>query len=230
MSNMTATKTTSAPATHRTREPVATRAKILEAAFYEIYRRGFQAASLDRILAEAGVTKGALYHHFPDKASLGYAIVDEVIRGFLLDRWLGPLTEPADDPLTTIQQTLRQRGKSVTALEVEFGCPLNNLTQEMSPLDDEFRRRIDAIFDEWRGGFASAIERAQAAGTVREDVDARQVAAFLVAATEGSFGLAKGARSRKMFRSNMEMLAEYLDTMRPVAKRRGAVAGHDGRG
>lgn len=203
----------------RTREPEVTRAKILEAAFEEIHRRGFQAASLDRILVGAGVTKGALYHHFPDKASLGYAVVDEVVRGFLLERWLGSLEEPAEDPLVAIQRTLRLRGKSVTAHEVELGCPLNNLAQEMSPLDEEFRRRIDAIFDEWRSGFANAIERARAAGTVRMDVDAKQVAAFLVAAAEGSFGLAKGAQSRKMFRSNMELLADYLDTLRPAAKR-----------
>lgn len=211
-------------AARRTRDPEATRGKILEAAFNEIYRCGFQAASLERILAEAGVTKGAMYHHFPDKASLGYAVVDEVVRGFLLDRWLGSLERATGDPLKALQRTLRLRGNSIEAHEVEFGCPLNNLAQEMSPLDEEFRKRIDAIFDEWREGFAEAIERAQAAGTVRKDVNARQVAAFLVAATEGSFGLAKGARSRKMFRSNMEMLVDYLDTLRPAPERHGTGA------
>lgn len=201
----------------RTREPELTRQKILGAAFHEIYRRGFQAASLDRIVAEAGVTKGALYYHFPDKASLGYAVVDDVIRGELLERWLGPLEEATGDMLAFLQRAFRLRGKNVTSDDVELGCPLNNLAQEMSPLDDDFRRRIEAVFDEWRDAFASAIERGKAAGTVRGDVDAKQVAAFLVAAAEGSFGLAKNARSRKMFRSNMEMLAEYLETLRARA-------------
>jgi AcrR family transcriptional regulator len=200
--------------TRRTREPELTRQKILDAAFHEIYRRGFQAASLDSILAEAGVTKGALYHHFPDKASLGYAVVDDVIRGHLLARWLGPLEQLDGDPLAVLQMAFRERGKSVKPNEVELGCPLNNLAQEMSPLDDEFRRRVEAVFDEWRDGFANAIHRAKETGTVRADVDSRQVAAFLVAAAEGSFGLAKNARSRKMFRSNMEMLVDYLETLR----------------
>ena len=40
---------------------------------------------------------------------------------------------------------------------MELGCPLNDLAQEMSLLGEELRRRIDAIFDEWRDGFASAI-------------------------------------------------------------------------
>lgn len=205
----------------RMRDPESTRQKILHSAFLEIYRRGFQAASLDSILADAGVTKGALYHHFPDKAWLGYAVVDEVIRDHLLDRWLGPLAKGADDPLTSLQQAFRIRAKSVQPHEVELGCPLNNLAQEMSPLDEEFRERIETVFDQWREGFTDAIESAKARGIVRKDVNSRQIATFLVAAAEGSFGLAKNARSMEMFRSNMEALAMYLDTLRVPSRLRG---------
>ena len=38
---------------------------------------GFQAASLSRILAQTGVTKGALYYHFSGKQMLGYAVLDD---------------------------------------------------------------------------------------------------------------------------------------------------------
>ena len=202
----------------RTRAPDVTRQKLLSAAFEEIYRSGFQAASLDRILAKAGVTKGALYHHFLDKAELGYAVVDEVVKGLLLQRWLGLLDQQAGDPLTALQGVLRQRAASLTADEIEFGCPLNNLAQEMSPLDERFRRLVDATFETWRKGFARALERGQAEGSVRQDVDARKVAAFLVAAAEGSYGLAKSANSRTMLRSNLETLATYLDSVRAAPR------------
>ena len=146
------------------------------------------------------MTKGALYHHFPDKAALGYAVVDEVVKGLLLERWLTVLEESPADPLTALQETLRRRAASVTAQEVKLGCPLNNLAQEMSPLDDQFRRRIDDTFAAWREGFARALARGQEDGTVRRDVDARRIAAFVVAAAEGSYGLAKSAGSRAMLR------------------------------
>src|SRR2546422_9784373 len=71
----------------RVRAPDATRKKLLQAAFEEIYRRGFQGASLETILAAAGVTKGALYHHFPDKAALGYFVGVEGVKSLLLARW-----------------------------------------------------------------------------------------------------------------------------------------------
>ena len=61
------------------RNPDRTRERLLEAGFVEIYSRGFQPAGLDAIVERAGVTKGALYHHFPGKHALGYAVLDEVI-------------------------------------------------------------------------------------------------------------------------------------------------------
>jgi AcrR family transcriptional regulator len=200
----------------RSRESDATRDKLLKAAFEEIYRRGFQAASLDTILAKAGVTKGALYHHFPNKASLGYAVVDEVVKGLLLERW-GVLESPSGDPITALQRILRGRVANLTSREVEFGCPLNNLAQEMSPLDQRFRRGVNATFEIWTDAVAKDLASGQAQGTVRKDVDARKIAAFVVASIEGSFGLAKGAQSASMLRSNLEVLSTFLESLRPKA-------------
>jgi TetR/AcrR family transcriptional repressor of nem operon len=205
----------------RSRESETTRDKLLQAAFEEIYRRGFQAASLDTILAKAGVTKGALYHHFPNKASLGYAVVDEVVKGLLLERW-GVLEPPSGDPITALQRILRGRVANLTSHEVELGCPLNNLAQEMSPLDQRFRRGVNATFDIWTDAVAKDLASGQAQGTVRKDVDARKIAAFVVASIEGSFGLAKGAQSAAMLRSNLEVLSSFLESLRPAPKHKTA--------
>ena len=59
--------------------PVQTRKAILDAAFHQIYRKGFQGAGLNEIIEKSGLTKGALYHHFKDKKQLSYAVVDETI-------------------------------------------------------------------------------------------------------------------------------------------------------
>ncbi|HSJ14842.1 MAG TPA: TetR/AcrR family transcriptional regulator [Longimicrobiales bacterium] len=206
-------------ATVRPRASDATRQKILVAAFDEFYRRGFQAGSIDRIVAEAGVTKGALYHHFPDKAALGYAVVEEVVREPLLEVYLAPLRHRDRDPIAALQDTLRRRPDDFVAGGIELGCPLNNFAQEMSPLDEGFRARVAEVIETWIAAFAEALERAREQGFVRDDVDVRRVARFLVAAIEGSFGMAKNAVSVEVLRSNLEMLAEYLETLRPPAGR-----------
>jgi AcrR family transcriptional regulator len=72
---------------------------LLQAAFEEMHCYGFQAASVSAILARTGVTKGALYYHFPTETQLGYAVVEEVIRGRILQRW-GLALEETEDPIT----------------------------------------------------------------------------------------------------------------------------------
>jgi len=197
----------------RIRRPDVTRERLLRAAFDEIYRRGFQAASLDAILVKAGVTKGALYHHFPDKAALGQAVVDEVVRELLLERW-GVLEPPAGDAISALQQIIRRRSTALTTREVELGCPLNNLAQEISPLDEPLRRRVAQTFDIWTEAFARILARGQREGTVRREVNPKKTATFIVAALEGSFGLAKSAQNASMLRANLEVLNDFLESLR----------------
>ena len=199
----------------RAREPDVTRGKLLASAFEAMHRHGFQAASLDRILAGAGVTKGALYHHFPDKAALGYAVVEEIVKGPVLEVYLRTLEDSAD-PLAALQDVLRRRADDFAAGGVELGCPLNNLAQEMSPLDETFRLRVAEALEAWTAGYTRALERAKALGVVRRDVNPARVAAFIVAAVEGSFGMAKNARSVATLRSNLDTLVSFLDTLRPA--------------
>ena len=210
----------------RTRAPEATRERLVSAAFEEIHRHGYQGTGLDTILATAGVTKGALYHHFADKADLAHAVIDEVIRGLTLQRWTGPLASYEGDPISGIELVL-----DVVAAEfcdpafadmVELGCPLNNLAQEMSPLDERFRRRVVVVFESWIESFAQALERGRTEGTVRRDVDARKVATFVVSSIEGSFGLAKTAKSALLLRENFEVLRDFLETLRATPRTTGA--------
>ena len=193
-----------------------TRRKLLEAAFGEIHRHGFQAASLDTIVERAGVTKGALYYHFPDKSALGHAVVDEVVREPLLGAYLGALDDSTGDPLAVIQHTLRSRADDFVSGGIELGCPLNNLTQEMSPLDEGFRTRVAATLALWTEAYVKALGRAQDDGFIRADVDVRPIAGLIVAAVEGSFGVAKAAQSVDTLRSNMNALADLLDSLRPA--------------
>jgi hypothetical protein len=84
---------------------------------------------------------------------------------------------------------------------------------------------VAAAFELWRNGFAEALRRGQAEGSVRREIDAKKVAGFVVAAIEGSYGLAKSAQSAPMLLSNLELLSDYLGTLRPAPGRRAAPGG-----
>lgn len=197
------------------RQPDLTRSRLLERAFEEIHRNGFRAASLDSILADAGVTKGALYHHFENKAELGYAVVDEVVRPWMEQMWRPALE--SDNPIDAAIATIRERLKARSDIALTLGCPFNNLTQEMSCIDEGFRERLSAILREWRDATAEALRRGQQNGTVCADVDARAAAAFVISSIEGCVGMAKASQSKEFLEAGFRGLIEYLEHLRPQA-------------
>ncbi len=210
------------PAATRRRTPEVTRARLLEAAFQEIYRSGFRSTDLDSVLARAGFTKGALYHHFASKEALGHAVVEEIIAAMTREKWLRPLAGAAD-PLRTLAGIIE--ATSVDPPEVEGGCPLNNLSQEMSGLDEGFRRHLAAVFDEWRGGIANALKDGQRRGLVRQDLDALDTATYLMATYEGYLSLAKNSRDPQILRSGKQHLIRFLESLRPREARTPSVHG-----
>ena len=205
-----------------------TRNLIVQAAFEEIWKVGFQSASLEAILKRARVTKGALYHYFPNKQALGYAVVDEHIRWLIYDDFLRPLVENESDPIEALNSIVRARTRSAKHPDtthdysinvlgvnvIRLGCPLNNLAQEMSPLDEQFRKKIQRVFDMWQEGLAKALRRGQAARSVSQKIDPDTTAVFLIAVIEGTISIAKNAQRTQILSDSLDKLLDYINTLR----------------
>ena len=203
----------------RFRDPERTRERLLQAGFREVYRSGFQSASIDTILAATNVTKGALYHHFDSKEDLGHAIIEEIVAKLTQDKWIGPLQQgknPIDTLISIVQAT------SVRPADVKGGCPLVNLAQEMSALDEQFRKRLERIFREWIEGIAAALRRGQSQGTVRRDLHAEDTAGFLVAMYEGYVVLVKNAQDAKVWNVGIRNIVGWLRSLRAPRQSRRA--------
>ncbi len=195
--------------------PEDTRGRILKAAFEEFYRNGFQGGSLNHIVDAAGTTKGALFHYFAGKNDLGYAVVEEVIRPYMKARWLDTLASSID-PIADLKRAMQSFAQEEVAKRgIVNGCPLNNLAQEMSPLDEEFRKRIERVYTDWRDGLEAAFTRGMKSGKVRKDISPRNVAALVVAVLEGMIGTAKNAQSAEPLKEAGAAFFEYLDSLKP---------------
>jgi AcrR family transcriptional regulator len=202
-------------ATTTIKAPEATRHKILMAAFEEFYKHGFQGGSLNHIVELAGTTKGALFHHFAGKQELGYAVVDEIIGPILKQRWLDAL-DGSKDPIADLKRAFRHYIKQdIQSGHFTQGCPLNNLAQEMSPLDEGFRKRIDKLYSAWRECYADAIAEGIRNGKVRKEASAAEVAALIVASQMGIWGTGKSSRSKELMVQAGEAVCAYLDSLKP---------------
>ena len=213
---MAPTKSRSQPKKRMPRNLRGTRQRLLEAASREIYTSGFRGASLDTILDTANVTKGALYHHFASKEALGHAVLDEVIAVEGRGKWQVRLQE-SGDPITALIQAIQST--SFLPEHISGGCSLNNLAQEMSPVDETFRKRIAELFHDWESSIAKALRCGQASRLVRDDVDVDEVARFIVAAYEGYISLAKNFQDASVLQSGVKNLVGYVESLRVAGSR-----------
>src|SRR4029077_16005513 len=120
------------------------------------------------------------------------------------------------DPITDLKRIFRQGAKTAIADGgLVHGCPVNNLAQEMSPLDEKFRQALEKIYVAWRETMAAAFDRGIKAGKVRRDFSPRKVAAFIAAAQAGMAGTAKNPQDEALLLQTSHALFDYLDSLKP---------------
>ena len=84
-----------------------TRQLLIAAAREMFHRCGVSRTSLEKIAAQAGVTRGAVYWHFANKAELFFAVREENQQ--MLENAVALLNDPMiDDPLDAIERSLQE--------------------------------------------------------------------------------------------------------------------------
>lgn len=199
-----------------TRDPEQTRQRILTVTADEMRVNGYKAASMAEILDKAGVSKGALYHHFANKQELGYAVFDEVFAAEFVADWDMPMS--SDTPIESLCEWLTEFADQITEEQLELGCPVCNIVTEMAGLDEGFRHKADAMMYELQSLLAKKIAVAKVNGQVKPKVEPDAVAAFIFAAIQGAMMQGKYERNLDTFKSTCRCLADYLDSLRASAQ------------
>ncbi len=189
-----------------------TKAVIVEAAADLIQINGFRATSINEIVDHVGMTKGAFFHHFKNKKELGYAIID-YWRDTLHAKWVKPL-EGSTDPLTDLHGVPHEVYSGYTIEDIAKGCPLANLATELSPIDDDFRERIQAIYEMLEKGVSDTIIRGQDEGTVSLDADSVLLARFYEDLMAGTRSVSKNTLDRDRMIGTLELFRQMLETYR----------------
>ncbi len=169
--------------TNRVRQPTVTRNAILDAALTEFASCGFQGGGLNHLVAAAGITKGAFFHHFPDKISLLSALLEARFRPAVTSVWIAPMAD-SSDPLATIEACLRNAARSKPNLAADAGL-ITSLTSEMIALDCPPRDAFAHLLDDWRESIASAFSRGKSTGKIHPSINPQAEAAFLLACLAG---------------------------------------------
>ena len=197
------------------RNPESTRLKIINAAFQEIHKHGYQGMRVDQVLKNTGLKKGAMYHHFSSKQTLGYAVLEERIQKRITELWIEPLKN-FSDALEGIHALYKEIDNWWSDEFFTQGCPLNNLAQEMSPIDEGFRERIADFFQVWKTTIEDALKKGQNQGIVDQSINTNDSALFILSAIEGALGLTKNQQNKDVYYSCGRELERYLKSLRAV--------------
>lgn len=190
-----------------------TRLTILHKAFELIYTKGYQTTSIDEIIATTQVTKGAFYYHFKTKDEMGVAIIEEILKPTMHENFIKP-TEASQNPTEDFYNMISYLLLEDPFLQVKYGCPVGNLTQEMTPWNTKFSEALAELVDLWKATIINSIEKGKESGLIRKDVVGEQVAFFILSGYWGIRNFGKLQNDNSSYITYLKELKSYLNGLK----------------
>lgn len=175
-----------------------TRTSVLLAAAAVFERKGFAAATIADILAEASVTKGALYFHFDSKESLAAAIIAQQAD------WREAHAPESPSPL---QRVIDLSHRFVHALRAD---PLVRASIRLTLERNTFRTDDPAPYEGWVATVGALLAEARDAGELEAHVDPDRAAVVLVSALTGTQLVSEALTGREDVVGRVEDLWQVL--------------------
>jgi TetR/AcrR family transcriptional regulator, transcriptional repressor for nem operon len=197
----------------RSRDSAATRERILEVAQALILEQGYAGTSVDSIVAGAGVTKGAFFHHFSSKADLASALLDRYATADAahLESHMERAEKLATDPLQQLLVFVGLFEEEMAALTTPFpGCLYAAYTHEAALLDEASRATVRESFHKWRHRLGEKLEEVARRYPVGPGYDRRGLEDMMLTLFEGSFILSRVFGEPGMVAIQLHHLRQYL--------------------
>jgi AcrR family transcriptional regulator len=182
-----------------------TRRRILELASAAFARDGYEGTSLNEVIRESGLTKGAFYFHFSSKKELALAAF-RFKQEHLVERLFAEADEQSD-ALTALRTLLRARVRLFRA-DPSLACVLRlgaELGAEAGP-DSEFARYQELTIE----AFADLVRRGQRERVVRADLGPRAAGEAIFAAMIGADRVSRLLSGRSDLERRTEELLDLL--------------------
>ena len=174
-----------------------------------ILRQGFAATTVDQICSEAGLTKGAFFHHFANKEAIGHAALDAW--GAMGTRLYSAAWSDATlDPLEQLHRMFDIM-ISFTAREEPCTCVVGMLSQELAQSHPELAAVCARHLDDWTVHVARLLDGAKQTHPQAQPFDTQRTAWLLNAIWQGSMLIAKTRRTPDLIASNIELARAHVD-------------------
>jgi AcrR family transcriptional regulator len=184
----------------------ATRHRIIEAAAAEMREHGVVVTTLDDVRNRAHVSKGQLFHYFPDGKEELLLAVAEFEAGRVLDD-----QQPQLGNLTTWAAWTEWRDIVVARYRAQgMNCPLSALMSQVGRSTPGARAVVSELMSQWEALVRAGIEELQSTGEADADLDAGKVAAALIAGIQGGVGMLMTTGSTHHVEAAIDLVLDRL--------------------
>jgi len=188
-------------------QATSTRARLLDAARYLFWEKGYAATGIAEILERASANSGSFYHFFTSKEALLLAVLDSYLEG-LEPVIVRPAFARHRDPVERIFAILQGYRERLVETGCRYGCPLGRLALEIEAENLPAHGRIAQNFSGWIGAVRECLEGARGRFPPGLDLDA--LATFVLTTMEGGVLQSRSCRRLEPFDQSVAQLRNYF--------------------
>jgi TetR/AcrR family transcriptional repressor of nem operon len=188
-----------------------TRSRIVDAARYLFWEKGYAATGLAELLARANANSGSFYHFFDSKDALLRTVLDTYVE-LLEPIVLRPAWQSTKDPIARIFALLTGYRERLVMTDCQYGCPIGRLALELDPENTPAHALIAQNFTSWKQAVKLCL---QAAKIPKAD----DVATFVLTVMEGAVMQARAYRSIAPFDACVAQLRMHISMLAPRTHR-----------
>jgi len=160
---------------------------------------------MSMILKKCEIPKGSLYHYFKSKKEMVLAVIEERLTP-RMDAFYDFTNDENEHPIDVLIEAI----KKVATKEqlILYGCPLNRLNQEMSPIDKDFETAITPIYEHVKSKIIILLNDANL------QIDTNILAEFVIATVWGALSLSPQQSSKERYLDTVTPLINYLSAQK----------------
>ncbi|MFD1551048.1 TetR/AcrR family transcriptional regulator [Putridiphycobacter roseus] len=190
-----------------------TKQLIIDEAFKLFYTNGFKTTSIDKIMKETNLSKGAFYHHYKSKKEIGLEVISLKVQKRVVEGMILPLNEPGN-AVDILENVFITRLNGFSVYEKKHGCPMNNLINELGDHEGAYQKALKNIIDLWKKTLVALIERGIKEKSIKQEIPSDAVAIHLISAFEGIRGIRKLYDNDAVLQTFLSGLSIYLKQLK----------------
>ena len=190
-----------------------TRSKIMDIAETAILAKGFDATSIEEIIAEANITKSGFFYHFQDKNILAMALLRRYIdrEESLFDDLFGRAAELHEDPLHAFLIGLKLFSEMMNDLpSVHPGCLIAVYCHNERLYQNEIRSLSQESALAWRARFQEILEEISEQYPMNDNINIESLADMVSSTFEGGIAMSKILRDQDVLPQQVLLLRSYI--------------------